>query len=264
MITTHPDLLYLAAWAVVLLLVFTSEAIVLAAAYFRLGQMEDHFIASHLVDINRKIVGNGTLGRMKRVKLIGSLTGRFTLIQTMDPYAFMEAEILPDHLKKWAQIPGRIMRMALLGAGLLVLLFSIEWLLTTLSRPANDLTLISIATLIACFVVAVMAVLVRISISTFKLDELEDHLKESYFVARNRRVMGNSMLGRYSRLSHISTMLLLSEDFLSKSDPYAIDEIACFPLSLRRLVTIPNRMLAYSIAGFAVVLLSMELLKVVG
>lgn len=263
MITSHLDLIYLTSWAVVLLLVFFSEAIVLFAAYFRLDQMEDHFIASHLVSINRKIVGNGPLGRIKRVRLIGALTGRFTLFQMLDPYAFMEAEIFPEHLKKWVKIPGYIMRIALAGAGLLVLWFGFEWLCTTVSKPASDLKMICIATLITCFVLALLAVLVRVCISFFKLDELESLLKDSYFVARNRRVMGNSVYGRYCRLSHISTMLLLDDDFLSKSDPYAMDDIARFPLSLRRLVDIPNRMLAYSVVGFCVFFICAKLFRII-
>ncbi|HEF4761571.1 TPA: hypothetical protein SAN82_004025 [Pseudomonas putida] len=216
---------------------------------------ENHFIASHLVSINRKIVGNGPLGRIKRVRLIGALTGRFTLIQMLDPYAFMEAEILPEHLKKWVRIPGCIMRIALAAAALLGLWFGFEWLYMTLPKPASDLKILCITVLISCLVLGLLAVLVRVWISLFKLEELESFVADSYFVARNRRVMGNSFYGCYCRLSHISTMLLLDEDFLSKSDPYAMDEIARFPLSLRRLVTIPNRILAYSIVGFFVVLI---------
>jgi hypothetical protein len=243
---------------------FPSEVIVLFTACFRLEQMEDHFIASHLVSINRKIVGNGPLGRVNRVRLIGTLTGRFTLFQMLDPYAFMEAEIFPEHLKKWVKIPGCIMRVALAGAALLTLWFSFEWLCTTVSKPANDLKMLCIAILITCFVLGLLAVLVRVYISFFKLDELESLLNNSYFVARNRRMMGSSLYGRYCRLSHISTMLLLDDDFLSKSDPYAMDDIARFPLSLRRLVNIPNRMLAYSVVGFCVFFLCGNLFGIIG
>ncbi|VVO12315.1 hypothetical protein [Pseudomonas fluorescens] len=168
MIASHLDLVYRISWAVVLLLVFLSEAILLFAAYFRLDQMEDHFIASHLVSINRKIVGNAPLGRMKRVKLIGALTGRFTLSQMLDPYAFMEAEIFPEYLKKWVKVPGYIMRIALVGAGLLVLWLGFEWLCTTVSKPISDLKMLSIAILITCFVLSLLAVLVRVCISFFQ------------------------------------------------------------------------------------------------
>lgn len=256
MIGPHLDFIYLSSWGVVLLLIFLSEAIVLFAAYFRLDQMERHFIASHLVSINRKTLGNGLWGRMKRVRQIGALTGRFTHFQMLDPYAVMEAEIFPEHLKKWGKIPGHLMRAALTGAGLLLIWLGFDWLRMTVSKPTSDLKLLCIATLIACVVLALLAVIAKIYVSFFKLAEIESFLKESYFVARNRRVMGNGAYGRYCRLSHISTMLLLDDDFLSDSDPHAMDEIARFPLPLRRLVIIPTRMLAYSFLGYCMFHLS--------
>lgn len=248
----HLDLIYLFSWGGVLLLIFLSEAIVLFAAYWLLDQMEDHFIASHLVSINRKTLGNGPLGRMKRVRQIGALTGRFTYFQMLDRYAVMEAEVFPEHLKKWVSIPGSLMRIAVTGAGLLLLWVGFERLCMTVSKPASDLKLLCVAALIACVVVALVALLVRTYVSFFKLAEIESFLKESYFVARNRRVMGNSFYGRTCRLSHISIMLLLDYDFLWGSDPDAIDEIARFPLPLRRWVIIPARMTGYSFLGFGV------------
>jgi hypothetical protein len=225
--------------------------------------MEHHFIASHLLGINRKIVGNTPWGRIKRIKLIGELTGRYGLFTMLDPYAFMEAEILPKHLKKWLEVPGYIMRIALSGAGLLLLWYGFEWLRATASKPMSDPKMLCVAILITCFVLALLAWLARVCISFFKLDELESLLENSYFVDRNRRVMGNSLHGRYCRLSHLSTMLLLDADFLSKSDPFAMDDLARFPLSLRRLLTIPNRMFAYSIVGFGVFLLCGNLLGII-
>ncbi|MCF4994517.1 hypothetical protein GIW70_23130 [Pseudomonas syringae] len=232
------------------------------AAYFRLDEMEAHFIASDLVSFNRKFLGNGPLGRMKRVRQIAALTGRFTHSQMLDPYAVMEAEIFPEHLKKWVKIPGLLFRLALTGTGLLILCFSAKRLFSTLSKPASDLELIFLSTLIACLSLAFINVLMKVWISFFRLAEIESLLKESYFVARNRRVMGNSVVGRYFRLSHISTMLLLEDDFVSRSDPHAMDELARLPKCLRRLVIIPTRMLAYSFLGFCVVYLSGKLFGV--
>ncbi len=252
MITPHLELIYFIAWVVVFFLALVGQAILLFAAYFRLDQMEDHFTVSH-VRFNRDRKGNGPFGRMSRVRLIGALTGRPSLLQMLDPWAFMEAEMIPERLKKWVSIPGHLLRAALVAGGLLLLWYSFEWLCATLSKPLSDLKILCIATLIACFILALLAVLVRVYISLFKLDKLESFLLDSYFVGRNRRVLGNGVHGRYSRLSHISTMLLLSDKFLSISDPGAIKDIARLPLSLRRLVTIPNRMLAYSIAGFGVI-----------
>lgn len=254
MTTPHLELIYLIAWVVVFFLALVSRAILLFAAYFRLDQMEDHFTVSH-VRFNRDRKGNGPFGRMNRVRLIGALTGRSSLHHMLDPWAFMEAEMIPEHLKKWVNIPGHILRAALVVSGLLLLWHSFEWLCTTLSKPLSDLEILCIATLISCFILALLGVLVRIYISLFELDKLESFLLDSYFVGRNRRVLGNGVYGRYSRLSHISTMLLLSDKFLSTSDPGAIKDIARLPLSLQRLVAIPNRMLAYSIVGFCVVLL---------
>ena len=263
MIASHLEFIYYRSWAVVFLLVFLSEAVLVFVAYFRLDQMENHFIASHLVGINRKIVGNAPWGRIKRVKLIGELTGRYALSTMLDPYSFLEAEILPEHLKKWLKVPGYIMRIAMAGAGILLLWYGFEWLRATVSKPMSAPKMLCVAILITCFVLALLAWLARVCISLFKLDELEFLLKESYFVDRNRRMMGNSLYGRYCRLSHLSTMLLLDDVFLSKSDPYAMDELARFPLSLRRLLTIPNRMLAYSIVGFGVFLLCGNLLGII-
>nr|WP_301293641.1 hypothetical protein [Pseudomonas sp. GGS8] len=217
--------------------------------------MEDHFTTSHLVSTNRKTLGNSPFGRMKRVRQIGALIGRFTYFQMLDRYAVMEAEIFPEHLKKSVKLPGYFMRIGLTGAGLLLLWLGFEWLWMTVSKPASDLKLLCIAGLIACFVIALVAVLVRTYVSFFKLAEIESFLKESYFVARNRRVMGSSFYGRTWRLSHISIMLLLDYDFLWGSDPDAIDEIARFPLSLRRWVIIPARMAGYSCLGFAAIYL---------
>jgi len=260
--TSQPDLFYIS-WVVVFLLVFLSQAIVLYTAYFRLEEMEAHFIASNFVSINRNVVGNGPRGRVNRAKLIGELTGTSSFVPMLDPYVFMEAEILPEHLKKWAKLPRCIMRIALAVAALLLLWSSFVWLRVTISTPASDLKILCNGLLISCAVIGLMAFLVRVWISLFKLNELESFLTESYFVARNRRVLGNSLHGCYSRLSHISSMLLFDDDFLSKSDPYAMDEIARFPLSLRRLVTIPNRMLAYSIVGFFVVLLCVNFFGII-
>ena len=255
MTSPHLDLIYLLSWGVVLLLIFLSEAIVLFAAYFRIDQLESHFIASHLVGINRKTLGNGPLGRMKRVRQIGALTGRITYFQMLDPYAVMEAEVFPEHLKKWVKIPADLMRLALIGAGLLLLLLGFERLSMTVSKPESDLKLLCTAVLIACFVVALVAMLVRTYVSFFKLTEIEFFLRGSYFVARNRRVLGDGAYGRSSRLSHISTILLLDDDFLWVSDPDAIDEIARFPLPLRCWIIIPARILGYSFLGYCVIYL---------
>ncbi|WP_259698478.1 hypothetical protein [Pseudomonas brassicacearum] len=255
MIAQHLDLIYLLSSGAVLLLILLSEAIVLFAAYFRLDQMEGHFIASHLVGINRKTLGNSPLGRMKRVRQIGALTGRITYFQMLDRYAVMEAEIFPEHLKKWVKFPRYLMRIALTGACLLLLLFGLERIFKTVSEPASDLKLLCMAALIACVVMALIALFVRTYVSFFKLAEIESFLTESYFVARNRRVLGNSAYGRLSRLSHISIILLLDHDFLSGSDPDAMNEIARFPLPVRRWVIIPARILGYSFLGYCVIYL---------
>jgi hypothetical protein len=68
-------------------------------------------------------------------------------------------------------------------------------------------------------------------------------------------VLGNSAYGRLSRLSHISIILLLDHDFLSGSDPDAMNEIARFPLPVRRWVIIPARILGYSFLGYCVIYL---------
>jgi len=171
----------------------------------------------------------------------------------LDRQAVMEAEAFPEHLKKWVRIPACLYRLGLTGVGLLLLWMGFEQLCETLSRPASDLKLLCIAMLIACLVLGFMALVVKIFISIFKLVEMESLLKESYFVARNRRIMGNGAYGRYCRLSHITTMLLLDVDFLSLTDPQAMDGIAGFPASLRRLVIIPTRMLAYSFLCYCVI-----------
>ena len=255
MIAPHLDFIYLLSWGSVLLLIFLSEAVVLFAAYFRLDQMEGHFVASHLVGINRKIFGNGPLGRMKRVRQIGALTGRITYFQMLDPYAVMEAEVFPEHLKKWVKIPRFLIRIALTGGCLLLLWFGLERIGEKVSEPVSDLKLLCLAALIACVVTALIALLVRTYVSFFKLAEIESFLRESYFVARNRRVLGDSIYGRSSRLSHISLILLLDHDFLSGSDPDAINGIARFPLPARRWVIIPARMLGYSFLGYCVIYL---------
>lgn len=262
MFCPHLDLIHLLIWGVVLLLIFLSEAIVLFAAYFRLDEMEGHFIASHLVGINRKTLGNGPLGRMKRVREIGALTGRLAHFQMLDRYAVMEAEVFPEHLKKWVKIPRYFMRIALTGACLLLLWFRLEGICMTVSEPASDLKLLCMAALIACVVMALIALCVRTYVSFFKLAEIESFLRESYFVARNRRVLGDSAYGRSSRLSHISIILLLDHDFLSGSDPDAINEITRFPLPARRWVIIPARMLGYSFLGYCVIYLGGTLFKV--
>ncbi len=248
----HPELIYLIAWVVVFLLALVSQVVLLFAAYFRLEQIEDLFTVSH-VRFNREIKGNGLFGRMNRIRLIGALTGRSSLHLMLDPWAFMEAEMIPEGLQKWVSIPARLLRTALVIGGLLLLCHSFYWLCTTLSKPLSGLKILCIATLIACFILALLAVLVRVYVSLFKLEKLESFLLGSYFVGRNRRMLGEGVYGRYSRLSHISTMLLLSDKFLSISDPSAIKGIARLPLPLQRIVTIPNRMLAYSIAGFGVI-----------
>ncbi len=246
-------LAFLPLCALVLLLFILSEAIVLFAAYFRLDQMEDHFITSQLVSVNSRTLGNGPLGRMRRVRQIGALAGRFTRYQMLDRQAVIEAEIFPEHLKKWVRIPACLFRSGLAGIGLLLLWMGFEQLCVTLSRPASDLKLLCIAMLIACLALGLMALVAKICISIFKLAEMESLLKESYFVARNRRVMGNGVYGRYCRLSHITTMFLLDGDYLSFTDPQAVDGIAGFPAPLRRLVIIPTRMLAYSFLGYCVI-----------
>lgn len=255
MIAFHLEFIYLCSWAFVLLLLLLSEAILLFVAYFLLDEMEDHFIASHLVSINKRTLGNGPLGRMRRVRKIGALTGRSTHLQMLDPCAVREAEILPEHLRKWLRASGRLFRLALTGAGLLMVWLGVEWVCTTLTTPVNDLKLLFIAGMIGCLALGLMAVFAKVYISFFKLAEIESLLKESYFVARNQRVLGNGAYGRYCRLAHISFMLLLDDDFLSKSDPYAMAEIARFPSHLRCLVIIPTRILAYSFLGYCAIYL---------
>ncbi|WP_347340307.1 hypothetical protein [Pseudomonas sp. TH06] len=250
MIPSHLHLIFTCSWAVVLLLFTLSEALVLFAAYFRLNQMEDHFVTSDLVSINRKKMGNGPLGRMRRVRHIRALTGRFDHFQMLDPQAIIEAETFPERLKKWVNISGCLFRLGVAGAALLVFWLSFEWLCTALSKPASDLKLVFIATLIACLVLAFMAVLAKVYISFVKLAEIESLLRKSYFIARNRRVMGDGAYGRYCRLSHVSTMLLLDDEFLSFTDSQAINEIVRFPSNLRYLVIIPTRILAYSFLGY--------------
>ncbi|MHC8402722.1 hypothetical protein ACYZTX_25560 [Pseudomonas sp. MDT1-17] len=236
-------------WALIFLLVFLSQTILLFAAYFKLDQIEDHFITSHLVSINRNTAGNGPFGRMNRLRLIGALTGSFYQHQMLDPYAFMEAEILPERLKKWAVIPKKLMRIALVSGGLLMLWSGFESLRTTISNPMSDLRLLYTGILIGFFALIFIVSLLRVYISFFKLEELESHFHDSYFVGRNRRVMGDGLYGRHYRLSHLSTMLRGDDAFLLRSDPSCIDEIKRFPLHLRRWVVIPNLIFAYSIVG---------------
>src|SRR3989344_2431959 len=96
---------HLIGWVLIFLMILFSQTLLLFGAYFKLDQIEDHFNASHLVSINRNTAGNGPFGRMNRLRLIGALTGSFYQHQMLDSYAFMEAEILPERLKKWAETP---------------------------------------------------------------------------------------------------------------------------------------------------------------
>ncbi|RON27435.1 hypothetical protein BK661_25325 [Pseudomonas frederiksbergensis] len=240
---------HLIGWVLVFLMILLSQTLLLLGAYFKLDQIEGHFNASHLVSINRNTAGDGPFGRMNRLRLIGALTGSFYQHQMLDPYAFMEAEILPERLRKWAETPKRLMRIAVVSAGLLLLWSGFVSLRTTISNPMSDLKLLYTAILIGFFALVSIVSLLRVYICFFKLEELEFHLNDSYFVGRNRRVMGDGLYGRHYRLTHLSTMLLEDDAFLLRSDPHCIDEIKHFPLHLRRWVVIPNLMFAYSIVG---------------
>ncbi|MGF6486466.1 hypothetical protein [Pseudomonas frederiksbergensis] len=240
---------HLIGWVLIFLMILLSQTLLLFGAYFKLDQIEDHFNASHLVSINRNTAGNGPFGRMNRLRLIGALTGSFYQHQTLDSYAFMEAEILPERLRKWAEIPKKLMRIAVVSAGLLLLWSGFVSLRTTISNPMSELKLLYTAILIGFLALVFIVSLLRVYISFFKLEELESHLNDSYFVGRNRRVMGDGLYGRHYRLAHLSTMLREDYAFLLRSDPHCIDEIKHFPLHLRRWVVIPNLMFAYSIVG---------------
>ena len=240
---------HLIGWVLIFLMVLLSQTLLLFGAYFKLTQIEDHFNASHLVSINRNTAGDGPFGRMNRLRLIGALTGSFYQHQMLDSYAFMEAETLPARLKKWAETPKKLMRIAVVCAGLLLLWSGFVSLRTTISNPMSDLKLLYTAILIGFLSLAFIVSVLRVYISFFKLEELESHLKDSYFVGRNRRVMGDGLYGRHYRLAHLSTMLREGDAFLSRSDPHCIDEIKHFPLHLRRWIVIPNLMFAYSIVG---------------
>ncbi|EJM19286.1 hypothetical protein PMI21_01726 [Pseudomonas sp. GM18] len=240
---------HLIGWVLIFLMILLSQTLLLFGAYFKLDQIERHFNASHLVSINRKTAGNGPLGRMNRLRLIGALTGSFYQHQMLDSYAFMEAEILPERLKKWAETPKKLMRVAVFSAGLLLLWSGFVSLRTTISNPMSDLKLLYTAILIGFLALVFIVSLLRMYISFFKLEELESHLNDSYFVGRNRRVMGDGLYGRHYRLTHLSTMLREDDAFLLRSDPHCIEEIKHFPLHLRRWVVIPNLMFAYSIVG---------------
>ncbi|WP_448091901.1 hypothetical protein [Pseudomonas lini] len=240
---------HLIGWVLIFLMVLLSQTLLLFGAYFKLTQIEDHFNASHLVSINRNTAGNGPFGRMNRLRLIGALTGSFYQHQMLDSYAFMEAEILPERLKKWAETPKKLMRIAVVSAGLLLLWSGFVSLRATISNPMSDLKLLYTAILIGFITLVIIVSLMRVYISFFKLEELESHFNDSYFVGRNRRVMGDGLYGRHYRLTHLSTMLREGDAFLSRSDPHCIDEIKHFPLHLRRWVVIPNLMFAYSIVG---------------
>lgn len=240
---------HLIGWALIFLMILLSQTLLLFGAYFKLDQIENHFNASHLVSINRNTAGNGPFGRMNRLRLIGALTGSFYQHQMLDSYAFMEAEILPERLRKWAEIPKKLMRIVVVSAGLLLLWSGFVSLRTTISNPMSDLKLLYTAILIGFLALVFIVSLLRVYISFFKLEELESHLNDSYFVGRNRRVMGDGLYGRHYRLAHLSTMLREDDAFLLRSDPHCIDEIKHFPLHLRRWVVIPNLMFAYSIVG---------------
>ncbi|WP_454845270.1 hypothetical protein [Pseudomonas farris] len=240
---------YLIGWVLIFLMILLSQTLLLFGAYFKLDQIEDHFNASHLVSINRNTAGNGPFGRMNRLRLIGALTGSFYQHQMLDSYAFMEAEILPERLKKWAETPKKLMRIAVVSAGLLLLWSGFVSLRATISNPMSDLKLLYTAILIGFITLVIIVSLMRVYISFFKLEELESHFNDSYFVGRNRRVMGDGLYGRHYRLAHLSTMLREDDAFLLRSDPHCIDEIKHFPLHLRRWVVIPNLMFAYSIVG---------------
>ncbi|WP_347928004.1 hypothetical protein [Pseudomonas helvetica] len=250
MIALPIDHIQLTLWTIVFLLIFLSQAIILFAACFKLDHIEKHFIASHLVSINRNSVGNGLFGRMNRLRLIGALTGSFYQHQMLDPYAFMEAEILPRRLRKWAEIPKNLIRIAMTSAGLLLLWDGLLYMRTTIASPMGELKLLYTAILSAFLALTLMILLLRVYISFFKLEELESHLSNSYFVGRNLRVMGNGVYGRSYRLSHLSIMLHAKDSFLQRSDPHSIDDIKRFPPHLRRWVVISHRMVAYSFFGF--------------
>ena len=139
---------HLIGWVLVFLMILLSQTLLLLGAYFKLDQIEGHFNASHLVSINRNTAGDGPFGRMNRLRLIGALTGSFYQHQMLDPYAFMEAEILPARLRKWAETPKKMMRIAVVSAGLLLLWSGFVSLRTTISNPMSDLKLLYTAILI--------------------------------------------------------------------------------------------------------------------
>lgn len=247
------DLIDRCSWAVIVLLVCLSQAITLFAAYAYLERMEAHFIACDFVGKERKRLGNSPFGRIKRVRQLAALTGRVSYPLMLERHAVMPAERFPKNLEQWLSVPRRLMRIAWTGAVLLGLWLAVARLTTVLSTPASDLQLLCLAGLIACGAIAVAALFVRTWVSFFKLAEIESFLEQSYFVGRNRRVLGDSVYGRACRLYHIAFVVLLDDDFLQQSDPDAIAGINDLPLRLRRWLIIPARLFGYSCAGFVAI-----------
>jgi hypothetical protein len=250
LIAAFTDHILLVLWGLVFLLLLLSQAVIVFVGYRRLDQIEAHFTASSLVSINRKIAGNGPIGRMKRVRLIGALTGSFYPHQMLDPRAFMEAEALPQRLRRWLVIPRRLVHTAIFLAVLAMLGNGGLYFHEVTASAMGDSKLVYTAAWLALISSTAVIILFRVYLGYFKLEEMEALLGTSYFVGRNRRVMGDGLYARHYRLTHLSLLLSAGQKFLLDTDPHAINEVEQFPLHLRRLIVIPHRMLAYSFLGF--------------
>ncbi|MHC8334459.1 hypothetical protein [Pseudomonas sp. LB3P25] len=77
----------------------------------------------------------------------------------------------------------------------------------------------------------------------------ESYLESSYFIGRNRRVLGDGVLDRLCRLTHISLMLAPDSDFVFGNDVQVIKAVKTFPGHHRRWIEISQRFTACSFFG---------------
>lgn len=230
------------------LLIFISQGILLYAAYFKLNHIEKHF-SSYDWRRARSNVRNGPIDRMRRLREIGELMGTPNHLCMFDHESFREAELLPTQLKRWVVIPRTLI---LIAFGIILFLWVGDGylnLIWTISNPMGEMALAFTAAWVASLIVFLMAMSLRAGLSFFKLEEFESYLESSYFIGRNRRVLGDGVLGRLRRLTHISLMLAPDSDFVFGNDAQVIKAIKTFPGHLRRWIEISQRFTACSFFG---------------
>ncbi|TRX73248.1 hypothetical protein [Pseudomonas mangiferae] len=79
------------------------------------------------------------------------------------------------------------------------------------------------------------------------LEEAESYFKLSPLVAGNRKLLGNGFFGRTYRLIQLSSGLIY-QGFYIKKGALIEREVLSLPSSLRRRITVPNKVL--QVSGF--------------